>query len=303
MTYHRFGENSSGKISSVDFEKHLEYLSKNFSIISYDEAVLRISEGAKLPPHPVVITIDDGYSDACNIAFKVLQKFGLAGTLFVVTDFVDRRCWLWTDQMRYVLLNTREKNVRLCFDDGTVIAAQLESEEDRLKIASKANSKLKQLNTDDRDRKIREISEGLKVELPEQPPKEFAPITWGQAREMDAAGLRIESHTATHPILTKIDAHSLVTELSSSKRRLEEVLDREVLHFCYPNGDVNDQVSAAVKEARYRSAVTTEFGFNRVREDVFNLKRISAESQFNAFLQNATGFEEFKMKIRKTAGY
>jgi len=94
-----------------------------------------------------------------------------------------------------------------------------------------------------------------------------------QVKKMIAAGWEIASHTITHPDLTVISADQVETELVDSKRMLERDLGVEIVNFCYPAGEYNADVAAAVEAAGYRGATTVEPGLAR-REDPFELKRL-----------------------------
>lgn len=292
LTYHRFSRDKSvSKISSGEFAAHLEYLSKHNRVLPLSETVERLQNGKSLPPNTTVITIDDGYADAYEVAFPLLKKFNFPATVYCVTDFLDGKCWLWTDLMRYVLSKTESKSVKVEFDGGGKIETSLTGEKQRLETASRINSRLKKLPNDVKERRIRKIAESLRVEIPDLPTDEFAPVSWEQAREIDAEGVRIESHTVTHPILTNVSAKDLDFELANSKKRLEEVLNREAENFCYPNGSLNENVWKAVKNAGYKCATTTDYGFNAKGENPFLLKRIDAQSAIENFAQSASGFE------------
>lgn len=298
LTYHRFShEENPYKISSAWFEKHLEYLDRHSRVLSLSETLNFLNNGKSLPPNTTVITIDDGYSDAYDIAFPLLKKFNFPATVYAVTDFLDGKCWLWTDLMRFVFLETESDSIKIALYGEDEIEVDLTSEKQRLEIATRINSRLKKLPNEHKEAKIKEIAEILNVKIPALPTKEFAPIDWEQAREMDAENVKIESHTATHPILTNVSANDLDFELKTSKSRLEEVLDREVEHFCYPNGSFNNAVWQAVKNANYKCATTTNYGFNEKTANPFLLNRIDAQSSVANFAQSASGFEAVKQKI------
>ncbi len=294
LMYHRFGEGAA-KISAEKFELHLEYLKENHRVLSLSEMVESSQNGKTLPPNSVVITIDDGYRDAYEIAFPLLKKFGFAATVYAITDFLDDKCWLWTDLMRYVLLNTQHDSVEISFGENDKIKTDLSQ---KLETAARLNSRLKKLPNDQKELKIKEIAKDLQVEIPKLPPPEFAPMNWTQAREMDAENVSIESHTVTHPILPNISAEALDFELQTSKKRLEEVLNRRVEHFCYPNGSLNKTVEKAVEKAGYKSATTTEYGFNNLQTERFLLRRIDAQSSIENFAQSASGFEAMRKKFQ-----
>jgi len=61
-----------------------------------------LTRGLPLPPKPIVITVDDGYVDAYDNAFPLLQENGFSAAFFVITDFVNeaRPGYATWDQLR-----------------------------------------------------------------------------------------------------------------------------------------------------------------------------------------------------------
>jgi hypothetical protein len=142
LTYHRFSrESHPSKISGAEFSKHLAYLAKHNRVVSLSEAIDALSDEKPLPANAAVITIDDGYADAYDIAFPVLRKFNLPATLYAITDFLDGECWLWTDLMRYVLQETRTGFLKIEFGSDDKIETHLTDEKQRLETASRINSR------------------------------------------------------------------------------------------------------------------------------------------------------------------
>jgi peptidoglycan/xylan/chitin deacetylase (PgdA/CDA1 family) len=298
LMYHRFSNSPDPfKISKDEFEEHLSYLVKHNTVLSLDEVIEARNSGRKLPPNPTVITIDDGYADAYDIAFPLLKKYRIPATLYVITDFLDGKIWLWTDLMRYLLCASEAGFFSYEHPNGEIVEAELENDLQKLELAARLNAILKKLPNSEKDYRIEEIAESLEVEIPKKPTREFAPITWTEAREMDKSFVMIESHTVTHPILPNINQEQLEYELVQAKMRLEKILEREVRHFCYPNGSLNGDVQKAVESAGYQTAVTTEYGFNSGRTDMFLLKRIDASPGIANFAQSVSGFESLRQRI------
>jgi peptidoglycan/xylan/chitin deacetylase (PgdA/CDA1 family) len=295
LTYHRFGrEKEASKVSITEFESHLEYLERHNRVLPLSETVECLRLGKSLPPNAAVITIDDGYADAYEIAFPLLKRFGFPATVYAITDFLDEKIWLWTDMMRFVLLNTKMDTVRIEFSETDVVEARGTHDASRFETATRINARLKKLPNDRKGAKIEEIAKLLDVDIPALPPSTFGSMNWSQAREMDAETVRIESHTVTHPILTNVGQDALDFEMRSSKKRLEEVLERTVDHFCYPNGSLDANVREAAKNAGYASAVTTRYGFNNAGTDRFLMNRIDAQSAIESFAQSVSGFEALR---------
>jgi len=299
LTYHRFSsEKHPFKISTEEFAAHLEYLKKYNRVLSLNEIAESLETGEKLPPNSVAITIDDGYADACEIAFPLLKKSGFPATLFAITDFLEGKIWLWTDKMRFILLRTKSEKLRVRFENYDPIEKNLTNEIERLKLADRVNSVLKKLPNAEKEAKILEIAGSLDVAIPEIPPADYAALSWDAAREMNANNLSIESHTVTHPILTNIDEKQLDFELRVSRERLENNLSKKVETFCYPNGAFNENVRQAVENSGYKCAVTTRYGFVEKAENKFLLSRIDALYDIENFAQSVSGFEALKQRIR-----
>jgi len=297
LTYHRFSRDANpSKVSANEFASHLAYLKKHNHILSLPEAAEHLENGKPLPRGATVITIDDGYADTYNIAFPLLKRYGFPATLFAVTDFLDEKLWLWTDLMRYVLSETAKDFLSIEFENGEKLEMKLSDVQQRLMAASRVNSHLKKLSNERKETKIRGIAETLNVKIPALPTAEYAPVSWAQAREMDASNLHVESHTVTHPILTNINQAQLDYELQTSKMRLENELGRAVETFCYPNGSLNETVWQSVKNNGYKAAVTTNYGFNVAGENPFTLNRIDAQSAIENFAQSVSGFEALKQR-------
>jgi peptidoglycan/xylan/chitin deacetylase (PgdA/CDA1 family) len=77
-------------------------------------------------------------------------------------------------------------------------------------------------------------------------------LSWGQAREMSAAGHRVASHGWSHRMLTQCSAAELDHELTDSKREIENRLGVEVDSISAPGGRWDKGVTYACTRAGYR---------------------------------------------------
>ena len=83
-------------------------------------------------------------------------------------------------------------------------------------------------------------------------------LTWAQIEELARDGVDVESHTYTHPFLTK--STDLDHELIDSKREIESHTHTPVRFLCYPFGDYNAAVIDAATRAGYEAGLTTTRG-------------------------------------------
>jgi peptidoglycan/xylan/chitin deacetylase (PgdA/CDA1 family) len=100
-------------------------------------------------------------------------------------------------------------------------------------------------------------------------------MTQSQIKEMHRHGFRFGSHTLTHCDLTSAASGVMREEIVGSKHRLEDLLGAAVTAFSYPWGLVNERARAAVAEAGYTSAVTTESRLRRDGDDALLIPRLT----------------------------
>ncbi|HKP87285.1 MAG TPA: polysaccharide deacetylase family protein [Blastocatellia bacterium] len=297
LTYHRFGDGSDGAMTSArDFCEQLDYLAAHYEIVPLSFIAARLRTKRGLPARVAAITIDDGYSDSYAVAFPILRDRNLPATIFVVTEFVERKIWMWTDKLRYLALRARKESLEATVANRE-LRFTLNGRASRVTAAERVNAVLKSISEDDKNKAIARLSESLGVEIPGTPPDDLGPITWQQAREMDRAGVEIASHTLTHPILTNVGPDQLRGEVAESRARLQSILKRKVDLFCYPNGSYNRAVVNEVERAGYASAVTVEHGLNDGQSHPFALKRIHTEPDIAHFVQSTSGFEQIKASL------
>jgi len=74
------------------FDQQMRYLKDNhYRVISLNELLDFLNYRHAIPKRSVLITIDDGYRSAYDIAYPILKKYGFKATLFIYTDFY--RCY------------------------------------------------------------------------------------------------------------------------------------------------------------------------------------------------------------------
>ena len=96
-----------------------------------------------------------------------------------------------------------------------------------------------------------------------------------QVQEWLSLGHEIGAHTLTHPRLSKIPLSRAREEISSSKKKLEDLFGVPVTHFAYPYGDYNQEIVRFVQEAGFQAACTTDDGCVQLGGDPFRLNRLT----------------------------
>ena len=111
-------------------------------------------------------------------------------------------------------------------------------------------------------------------------------VIWPQVEELAAQGVDIESHTLTHPFLTRTDPESVDAELAESRAEIEKHTHKPVRFLSYPYGDYNPAVMESAERSGYDAAVTTWRGPIMPDTPALQLKRY--------LIHNDTTLDEFK---------
>lgn len=278
LMYHRFSDKEEPfKMRRDVFENQIRFLRDKFNLISLGGYVKLLSGGEDgLPQNPVVLTIDDGYEDNYTFAYPVLKKYSAPATIFITTDFVTRKTWLWSDKLQYILKGTEKKRFVFRIDDEEE-QFDVETFEGWHKTQLKIFNHCRRISEEEKNDLIWRLSLDLRVSVPEESTAEFSPLSWNQIREMSENGIEFGSHSCSHPILSRVTRPQMVDEIVNSKREIEGRIGKEVNTFCYPNGgedDFNGEIIDMLRKASYSAAVTTILGANRFNEvDPYRMRR------------------------------
>ncbi len=273
-------ENSHGKHINVEaFRQHVEYLKAHYNVIPLQRLVDFYAGEAPLPARPVVITIDDGYESTYRLAYPILKRYQVPATVFVTTDFVDGKQWLWTDRIERALSATSTARLDVAVA-GERFTYDLSDRAGRLACDASLRSRLKAADQEGRPAVIEALERALGQGAPGTGDGEpmYRPLDWEQIREMITSGLvSIGGHTVSHVILTRVSAGRAREELSRSKQIIEARTGQPCTLFCYPNGQrgcFDPATRELLRATGYACGVTTVFGTNDRRSDVYELKRL-----------------------------
>lgn len=288
LMYHRFGPgNPSRRLSAEALDRQLLYLRRRFNVMPLCDLVERLAQGRAPEPLSVALTVDDAYADFGEHAYPVFRRHGVPVTIYVVSRFASGHFWLWWDAIRHSVAMAERGAYRVDLPDGPLELA-LHDAQSRDQAWSALAAVGVTLEPSRRDAFVVAVQDAFSVQLPASPTAEYAALSWGELRSLDADIVEIGAHTRTHPILALCDTARIADEVYGSKAEIEAELGRRVTAFCYPNGepqDVDDRCVAAVRAAGFDSAVLACGGMIRARADRYLLERLGAphdEADFEA---------------------
>lgn len=105
-------------------------------------------------------------------------------------------------------------------------------------------------------------------------------LDWGELRELERVGMRIESHGISHRPLSGLAPAEAEHEIVESKRRLEEQLGRAVEAFAFVKGSAahfGEVHVEMLRSAGYRLGFTTRSGANGPQANPLRLRRYNVE--------------------------
>jgi peptidoglycan/xylan/chitin deacetylase (PgdA/CDA1 family) len=91
LCYHRVEGQAGGPLSIAPglFEQHMQRLRDNgISVISMQDFLAWRRNEKSIPPKSAIISLDDGYVSAVEVARPILKKFGYPWTYFIYTKYV-----------------------------------------------------------------------------------------------------------------------------------------------------------------------------------------------------------------------
>ncbi len=296
------GIHRDGAISTDEMASHFEYLKrKRYNVLSlrdYINSLINHENTYKT----VVFTVDDGYRDFYLNAFDAFKRFDFPATVFITSDFIERRLFFWWDMIEFSFQNTCNENIDLVsIGMGT---ADISTPQEKADIAQKITRYCKKLPNNEKLSLISDLVEKLQVDISDQPRGIYEPLSWDEIREMANHRIDFLPHTKTHPILSRIPPGEQEVELTEPKRIIEERLAKKADIFCYPNGqgdDFTEETITILKSAGYIAAVMGVPGFDNTQKDtdLFRLKRFGIPTEKPLFKQYVSGLERFKETLLK----
>ena len=303
LSYHRIASPPADpwqlSVTPAHFAEHVDVLSRIGRTLPLREVVRALRDG-KMPRRFLVVTFDDGYEDNLRAAKPLLERRGIPATVFLTAGAIGKPRGFWWDELE-----------RLVFRDGPLPALTLElpgeteafgpDEADRSDAAARErhrhwrpgqevpsprhavflalHARLSTLLAAERERAMAQIR--VQVGTPASVEETGRPLSHDEVLELARGGLiEIGAHSLTHPRLAVLPVAVQRTEVSESRRLLEDLLGTPVSGFAYPfgrPGDFSAETTALVKEAGFSAACASTAGTVGSSSDCFRLPRYHIE--------------------------
>lgn len=232
------------------FEKHINYLCKNYEILSLSAAINQIKSKNVSTKKPICcITFDDGLRSVYTKAYPLLKKKKIPATIFLNTNAIDNHKITWLHLLnclltKYgceVLSNTinkiiKKKNLNIpCSPaDEREIKYWYQDNFERNFIANLLNEVVNEF--------------GMSVDDIAQIEKIY--LNWDQIQEMDQYDISYASHTANHtPLGSFSKEYYIKNEIEKARQTICNFNDDRGDFVSFPFGMKSDYGEKAIKYA------------------------------------------------------
>lgn len=255
--------------------------SDGVDIITMDEVHRRLIE-RNFSRRFACFTLDDGYRDNRDFALPVMRDFDAPFAVYVASDFAQGSGRLWWIALEMVIAKTSSIEVAMGgdavrFDTSTAAAKQAAFDRlhDWLRALPGEHDIHREIGALCARHGVDEIAicRDLCMSWDELKPFAKDPL------------ITIGAHSITHCNLARQTEQTAGHEMAISRARIEETLQRPVVHLAYPYGD---KIAAGAREfalaraAGFKTAVTTRPGmiFPESADHLTALARVSLNGNY-----------------------
>ena len=248
LMYHRI-ENLSDPlllmVNESNFEAQLKFLKSNYCITRCDDDFNNFEK------RTVALTFDDGYVDFYSKAYPLLKKYNIPATVFVTTGNIGSDKEFWWDELSNIIMDYNLPQYLIVCGDKFVV----DDYETRLDLLFEIRNTVIMLNYIAREEEIVKIKTQVGADYQNRP--QYRTMNRYELKQLAKDPLiTIGAHTVSH-ILCDCESEDIqFKEIYDSKRKIEEIIDKDVDLFAYPNGNIGENTRDILKKAGFKRAFT-----------------------------------------------
>jgi len=254
--------------------------SRGIDIVTMDEVHHRLMN-RKFDRRFACLTFDDGYRDNRDYALPVMREFAAPVTIFIASDFAQGSGRLWWVALEMAIAKASTIDVTI---GGN--ALRLDASNARAKQAAfdRLHDWLRSLPEHDLQREV--IALCARHGVDQAAICSNLCMSWNELKAFASDPLvSIGAHTITHCNLAHQSEEVAREEMTVSRARIEEKLQRAVVHLAYPYGDraaAGAREFALAASSGYKTAVTTRPGmvFPESSRHLTALPRVSLNGNY-----------------------
>lgn len=278
IMYHYVREIKNSKHPNIkglelsNFKSQLEYLKKNYTIISAEDLISLHETRYSFKTPPCLLTFDDGYSDHYNYVYPLLKRHKIKGAFYPSAITSKEEIVLDINKIHYLMDQVPDINILIKETDNLLKRLRknynIESTEILYKkyaVANRFDSKdivffkrLLQLGLPKPYRKYilnHLMNQFLPISESELSKKLYMSIS--DLNEMKRDGMHIGSHCYDHFWLNTLNYEDQTLQIKKSLDFLNEIGVYNDYSIAYPSGGYNKSTLKILKNYDFKFALTT----------------------------------------------
>ncbi len=294
------------------FRQQINYLQKNFSIISADDLVQSLNENTSLPEKSVLLTFDDGYIDHYTNVFPILEEKGTPGFFSMPGKIIAEQKVLDVNKIHFILASQAvEKLMPKVYQElekyrleGYAITPTKELYK-KLAVANRFDNAdvifVKRLLQVELDEKLRNfiVNDLFKDAIPvdESAFAQELYMSYDQVKYMSKQnGITFGFHGYDHYWMNRLSPEELKNDIKKGLDVFNGIIDRKNWICCYPYGSYSDNVISCIKSMGAVAGLATDVNVASVNEEMrFILSRLDT----NDFPPKSFNYKKHQYKISK----
>ncbi len=269
------------------FQRQLDYLQENYTIVNSDEIIDSILKNKFLPQNACWLTFDDGFKDHINYVLPELLSRKICGTFFPPEAAIRKSVMLNVHSIQHIL--SCSENIDKIIQDINILSKRSGISDDQINyfyknfgIASRYDSAktiyVKRMLQRLLPEKIRNsIVKKLFKKYVDISEENFSKKLYMNTKEVSKLiknGMSVGSHGSMHYWLNEISSQKQKIEILKSLEFLEEVgASTSNWIMCYPYGAYNNDTLKLIKKLGASIGVTTQIGKANISDNPFLLPR------------------------------
>jgi peptidoglycan/xylan/chitin deacetylase (PgdA/CDA1 family) len=234
-------------VTSDSFSKLLDFLKRNYQVISLEKAVSLLKTNQPLTQDVFALTFDDCYRGWIQHVMPECLRRQIPCTCFIATGPLDGGPPPAYNTLIFLATNTWRKLADLsCWQLGVFL---LDTPENILYFVEKVHKYLRAKGRRERIQFLDKLSEYLGVSLHSKKLRDTI-LTWDDVRKMDTNGVIIGAHSVSHCCLSSLGDTECFWEIFYNKKRLEQELGHKVNVFAYPYGGPDSYNRAVIEKVQ-----------------------------------------------------
>lgn len=243
-------------VTTEQFNQQIRYISENYHCLDMDSFYQGLHNN-NLPNNSILVTFDDGYRDNITLGLPILKKYNVPATIFVSTDFVERRGLMWWYEQEEII----HRYDKLAFEfENRAFSWSLRNRTEKEQALNDLYEIFVRMDLPRQRKFMKKCCEAVNYHFD----YDDLILSWEEIEKFDNEPLiTFAAHTLGHPVLSQTSEIDLTNELYQSKTILEDHLNHPVNYFAYPYGEklhASQREFEAAKKVGFKCAFTTRWG-------------------------------------------